>query len=1439
MRLHIFKKKGKRIVSGMLVFAMLVTSLSALTSFRSDAATGDISHDEMSTTVELLTEVVGKNLAVYSIDAPSKSKVQSALQTAAQSLGLHPHSESTGEAEEGSEDISQIQYADKVLETPVSSVIQVFIDDHNTTGQSELDKKKETDKAAAQKKLDDANTKLSNLKTQLSKATTDDEKANIQTQITAAEKEVSNAFAALSAIDTDTSYTYSAITFDVTRCKNYTGGQLRSSYTYADLLMDYIREHDNAAGTLYDDRLSSLISEKVTYAKPDQKFKDIIKSVDDYIQATNVQVTNYSDIEYVDSFTSEHTVTYSNYVLAHGTPPAGTLFIGTYLIDASAINDVYYRYAVDSMGYFSQNIMFYKSELDGGNWKDVISAVGLSDILPTSATVENAELNKYRVTCVIGHDGIPRYPDDLSEADIFTMVEPYDMESVPELVKLKLMYDAQVVSQDTADLSNRYTADILFRFFNYDGVGDNESMMIIRNRGYRDYVYDHPEQGRYIAGTNPIPMSEKSSVKDIKKYTYITQDEIKYVTDLQFKAMHLSCNMPQTQDRYPDHQDAWIDQLLSWMEYYGNHKFDNTNTTANEGKWKGKPIILPIENMSDSTWERLDWREDWKNPQSYMFIVNGVPGTNDQKKFVEEWLSDTVITTKELVMVPVRVGVITTYRAKMQDVDYKLDYDFVSTHKEYVNYIFAAECGLADTGQTFTAAKVTYGKKWNEFVDLIYRYMDWLRNMYDIRDDITYSSDETLKQLNALYITERNAGNIDEADTLMALMSRVDATRRAEIYYNLVFNEDNNVVVGPSLMYVLDLLMDGKGDCGQNYTFISGDDDGSYASNDAIITAVEDAVENCQKSYFKYLAMSLTNTGTVLKKREYELSQQVLNAASDSERSRLLHQLAILYNIEEGAIVNKDEEKAMIEDIIPEAENLYATDIHATASADYLEMSEVAGVSKATLKTYLELQKDEANTKVSQLQQLIIYYCLRSNQSQGILYINRRLDWAENQYEDIKSDDPFGRFAQESLDEHVKWLKEILKKVKNGTLTGNVLDDADGAADLEGDLLDALDNNDWYKAQEVEEASRNGNGGGGGNGGDGRGDTGDGDLDGPGTGDDNPFQPSIDKIEKLLIDNIDKDWDPKPYITALGELGDGDLDKIKRSFEERNWPSDVIDTIDDAIRIAGDPTKNLRGDTSGSNGGGGNGMSGRSDDGSGNGGVGGRDYGDGGGSETGGDGDDGTPDGDRLTDDDLKDIIQDIFGKGLMDLDDDEKAIVVAACTRFGKDYRYDEVSEFGRGVMYQALDEENGFFYHQFTADTTTEYVNLAAVDKPRIYTGYRYVKQGRKVTMTQIGRATMSGSYTFTIGSKDMYNRSGVKKDLTKNTAQQKDEYIRGSLTRTYAYLDEGDAVKYLGISCEYVNQSEYAVFLTTSMETKVSEFYDAIEAAAAALEAGSAAE
>ncbi len=1382
MKKRFLKNCSMRIISAMLLFAMLIGSFASF-SIPADAASEKITIDqgEFTTTLTLLTEVVQKNLSTYNIKKPSEEEVKAAFMEEAEELH---YTEFLDEA-------NNISYPDRITEVPVYNVIENVFND------------------------------------KIAKSTTG------------------------TTGTTSGSGTEVTVTLDPTALINYSGSVLRTNYTYGDLIMDYIKAKEPGTASIYDSKLTELITAKVTTKSINVSFKQIIKSVKDYIEAHADDYKSYEDADYLASFTNEHCRTFYEYTRTN-TVPMSTLFIGTYLIDASAINDVYYRYALDSMGTLNQNIMYYKSELDAGHWKDIISAGGLSDIMPTSSTVQDADLMAYKITCVIGADGIPRYPDTGAQCDIFTMTEPYDMAAIPELVRIKIMLDSGVVTQDTNDPSNRYVADVLYRFFNYDGVGDNQSMMIIRNKGYRDYVFDHVEEGKDIVGKNPVPM--KTKVPSVN----ITEDEIRYVTGLKDKQLHLSCNMAQTQDRYPGHQEAFMDQILSWAEYYGNNKFGRN----------ARPTLFPLENFIDSAWERLDWRAS-KNPQSYMFIINGSVGTSDQKEFMDRWMSDSYIdyntysnwyiqqemkdpwtyvdtgvettdywTAQNWKSGAVFGGPSYTYREeRRKDPVYYINYENLkaATSSGALNDAFFAYTGLnelnAPTGTTFH-----FGQKWKDFQNLMYRYMDWMRNMYDIRDNVTRTSDEQLKILNELYLSERKAGRINESDTLMRLMSRVDATRRAEIYYNLTINENNNVVVGPTLMLLMDILMDGKSPMGQNYEFITGDTE-AYAANDAVISALEDCLVNCQNKYSEYSQLALNPTQTHMKMREYNITMRILDtAATSSQRSQLLHDLNILYNIDEGAIVNREEECTMLNTIMNEdASPAYAEAIHDVAGEDYHTMAADPNASKGALREVLELQKDEANGEAAQLQLFIKAYCLRRNTSQGILFVNRRLDWAQQQKSAVRTDDPFGAFAMASLNEHIKWLSDVLKQVKNGTLGAEKYADDDFGIGYAADLLDNLDNNNYDAVEKMdEEADRNGDT----SGTAGKKGIGDGSTDGDGDtnldGFDNPYGEPIRKLEEKLDEY---DGNPRmqiPIIEQLGYLGDANLKNLYEEYKLREAPDNVLKAFEKAIGYSSEPGLNPFGlvnpyDTGsgGLNNGDGSGGNGNGDVNSG------RDDGSGNGD---GDGDGGNGDGEapRLTDDDIRRIIEDVLGKTFDGLDDEDKAIVVAACTRFGIDYTYDEVSTFGRGVMYEALDENNPFFYHQFTGDTSREYVNLAAVDKPRKSTGLRYVKQGRKVTMTQINRSSMSASYEFTVGTKDLRNRAGKVFKMDANTAQQLDPYVRGSLARYYAYITTGDATRYLGITSQYVNRSEYAVFLTSSMELKKQDIYEAIETEVEKLEA-----
>lgn len=188
---------------------------------------------------------------------------------------------------------------------------------------------------------------------------------------------------------------------------------------------------------------------------------------------------------------------YYDYVAEGNIIPATTLFVGTYLIDARALNasaaeqmetakaeadntaagkenvkkgisGAIYQKALQSMTTYNQKTRYYRSELADGEWRDISEAGKLEDILKTARVVPKKELDPLVITCVVGADGIPRDPDG-NEMNIFDYPNPYEMDEIPELKPIQEYYNSGKVSDKSA-ASDNYRYWRLYYFFNHDNI---------------------------------------------------------------------------------------------------------------------------------------------------------------------------------------------------------------------------------------------------------------------------------------------------------------------------------------------------------------------------------------------------------------------------------------------------------------------------------------------------------------------------------------------------------------------------------------------------------------------------------------------------------------------------------------------------------------------------------------------------------------------------------------------------------------------------------------------------------------------------------------------------------------------------------------------------------------------------------------------------------
>lgn len=198
----------------------------------------------------------------------------------------------------------------------------------------------------------------------------------------------------------------------------------------------------------------------------------------------------------------------------------------------------------------------------------------------------------------------------------------------------------------------------------------------------------------------------------------------------------------------------------------------------------------------------------------------------------------------------------------------------------------------------------------------------------------------------------------------------------------------------------------------------------------------------------------------------------------------------------------------------------------------------------------------------------------------------------------------------------------------------------------------------------------------------------------------------------------------------------------------------------------------------------------------------------------------------NLDRDDINDAINDALGDGLDGLSDADKAAAAAALSEELDNLADDDLEAYLRGLLDQLLAEGNPYIYRQYVSDMSREYVSLAAVDRCRSATGFRYVSGdgAGSTTMSQIFGG--SASYMFKVGSTEVNKNNGDKALLSIPAVSQTDSYIPGGGDTEYTYLFEDDAKKYLYVTGRYVRGTDIAILVTEGMEKRIKELVEALE-------------
>ena len=183
-----------------------------------------------------------------------------------------------------------------------------------------------------------------------------------------------------------------------------------------------------------------------------------------------------------------------------------------------------------------------------------------------------------------------------------------------------------------------------------------------------------------------------------------------------------------------------------------------------------------------------------------------------------------------------------------------------------------------------------------------------------------------------------------------------------------------------------------------------------------------------------------------------------------------------------------------------------------------------------------------------------------------------------------------------------------------------------------------------------------------------------------------------------------------------------------------------------------------------------------------------------------GSGSTGTPDSLRMTEDEIRGVLQSEFGKSIDAMDAEEMAEATVAVSRFAKNGNV-AARSLAATLSSQMRAKNSKYLYNQYAAKTP-EYVNLKTVG---LCTAYRYFYDisKRTATMTE-GAKVMS----FRSGS-DTVMRSGKEEKLSYSSVMDGDVCISSD-----------DAKALFGCTAEYISNTQYAVLLTGTMQGRAEE-------------------
>ncbi len=354
-------------------------------------------------------------------------------------------------------------------------------------------------------------------------------------------------------------------------------------------------------------------------------------------------------------------------------------------------------------------------------------------------------------------------------------------------------------------------------------------------------------------------------------------------------------------------------------------------------------------------------------------------------------------------------------------------------------------------------------------------YFKKLRDFFslNLRNETTEACDLQLLGLQSCYESLRVSKEEELAEIVSKLMSKVDARRRAEIFYRLAEMDGNELSILQDICAGSQFYEDGKeSEDEEEEKEVDKYDDQQFVENAGVIDAIGTSIQNCQESYIKYSGTMLEEGSTILKQAEYEKSMAVVEMAAggySNEMESLLLELKHLYHIEEDIVADADAELLLLNgELISQADVKYAQKLSQGVAGAY-ETAVANRSGQTVIEQVLEDQKADTDAARLELQYLLQAKTKRQPASDAAEFSYQRITYAEELYPQVASDD-FKPKATESIDAHILWLKELAHSVeeKEEDMASDMQKLEQKKTKLLQEQTEALDHNDLSSVRKYE-----------------------------------------------------------------------------------------------------------------------------------------------------------------------------------------------------------------------------------------------------------------------------------------------------------------------------------------------------------------------------------